>query len=131
MIIRLLSIIGLSMLMACNSQEGQSQDSKTESEQTEQVQQGSEPFVEVYDNGQPKIKGLLVDGERDGLWVSFYEDGTRWSEENYREGKRDGRTINFHPNGHLRYRGQYVDDEKTGLWQFYDEEGKLAKEMNF
>ena len=120
------------MLLACGADKSKIDESPSSSaEQEEQVQEGSQPFIEVYDNGQPKIKGLMVDGERDGLWVSFYEDGTRWSEENYRAGKRDGRAINFHPNGHLRYRGQYVDDVKTGLWQFYDEEGKLVKEMNF
>lgn len=92
---------------------------------------GTEPYVEVYDNGQPRVKGMMVDGERDGLWVAFYENGTRWSEENYRMGVLSGRTISFYPNGHLRYRGQYIDGEKAGLWQFYDEEGKLTQEITF
>jgi antitoxin component YwqK of YwqJK toxin-antitoxin module len=98
---------------------------------TTNEQKASRPFVEVYDNGQPKVKGMLLDGQRDGLWVSFYEDGVRWSEENYSDGKLEGRAINFYPNGLLRFRGQYMNGEKAGLWQFYDQEGKLIKEETF
>lgn len=114
--------------VSCGGQES-SVDEGNKSPETEQT--GTKPFTELYDNGQPKIKGMIVDGQRDGLWVSFYEDGVRWTEENYINGKLEGRTINFYPSGLLRFRGQYMDGEKAGLWQFYDEEGKLIREEVF
>jgi antitoxin component YwqK of YwqJK toxin-antitoxin module len=126
---QLIILINLSiMVMSCG---GQKDVEPRESEKGSSEQLGTQPFIEVYDNGQPKVKGMLEDGKREGLWVSFYENGVRWSEENYLDGKREGRAINFYPNGIMRYRGQFIDDKKAGLWQFYDEEGKLVRKEDF
>jgi antitoxin component YwqK of YwqJK toxin-antitoxin module len=94
-------------------------------------EKGKRDYSEIYDNGQVKINGTLVDGKRHGLWVSYFENGLKWSEENYYMGVRDGKAISYFSNGMLRYRGAYVDDVKAGLWTFYDEEGKVVKEVDF
>jgi antitoxin component YwqK of YwqJK toxin-antitoxin module len=98
---------------------------------TQAQEQQDRMYIESYDNGQPKIKGLLRNGEREGLWVAFYENGVRWSEDNYINGSKEGRSITFFPSGIIRYRGQYMNNEKIGLWQFYDETGKVAEELEY
>jgi len=88
--------------------------------------------IEYYPNGAVKMKGNLdADGNRNGLWVSYYDNGTKWSESYYANGKRAGHSLTFFPNGQVRYIGEYQNDEKTGTWKFYDEEGNLQKEENF
>jgi len=88
--------------------------------------------IEYYPNGAVKMKGNLnADGTRNGLWISYYDNGTKWSESYYVKGERDGHSLTFFPNGQVRYIGEYQDDEKTGTWKFYDEEGNVQKEENF
>jgi len=89
-------------------------------------------YFEYYSSGGIKIKGFhnskLL---REGLWISYYEDGTKWSESYYRDGKREGHSLTFFPNGEIRYVGEYTNDKKTGVWSFYDETGKLLKEEKY
>lgn len=88
--------------------------------------------IEYHPNGQVKIKGRMNKaGERHGLWVSYYDNGTKWSESYYVDGERDGHSLTFYPNGRVRYIGEYKNDIKVGNWKFYDEEGNLTKEENF
>jgi antitoxin component YwqK of YwqJK toxin-antitoxin module len=87
--------------------------------------------TEIYDNGQIKIDGWMRGDKREGLWVSYYENGVKWSEDEYRAGMKDGKSVTYFPNGLLRYRGHYIEDTKAGTWQFYDETGKLVKEEDF
>ena len=66
---------------------------------------------EYHPNGQLKIEGQYdMNSLRTGLWVSYYENGIKWSESYYSAGKRDGHTLSFFPNGKPRYIGEYKND---------------------
>jgi antitoxin component YwqK of YwqJK toxin-antitoxin module len=105
---------------------------RSEIEPEEQVSTTPGESIEYHPNGAVKMKGMLDEnGERNGLWVSFYDNGTKWSESYYINGKRHGHSITFFPNGQIRYIGEYLNDEKTGSWKFYTEDGILQKEENF
>jgi len=97
----------------------------------EEKAQVTKPFAELYDNGQVKIKGNLLDDQRHGRWESFYENGVKWSEDNYYQGEKNGRTVSYYPTGMFRYQGTYIDDIEAGKWTFYDEEGNIIKEMDY
>jgi len=43
---------------------------------------------DVYPDGQLKSQENYKDGERDGLWKRWYEDGQIEYEENYKDGNR-------------------------------------------
>jgi len=89
-------------------------------------------YKEYYDDGALKIVGDLDDeGERNGLWVSYYETGIKWSESYYINGLKSGHSITFFPNGKVRYVGEYLDDKKTGTWTFYDEEGNEVQQETY
>jgi antitoxin component YwqK of YwqJK toxin-antitoxin module len=89
-------------------------------------------YVEYHPSGGIKIIGIYNDNlEREGLWISYYEDGTKWSEAYYSKGKREGHSLTFYPNGNIRYMGEYHDDKKTGTWTFYDENGEVTNEEKY
>lgn len=86
-------------------------------------------YTEYYENGAVKIIGNYDDdGERNGLWISYYDNGIKWSESYYLHGLKSGHSITFFPNGKVRYVGEYQEDKMIGTWTFYDEEGNLVKE---
>lgn len=89
-------------------------------------------YFEYYPSGGVKIRGFHNDQlNREGLWISYYEEGTKWSESYYLNGKRDGHSLTFYPNGQIRYVGEYKDDKKTGTWTFYNETGAVTKEEKY
>ncbi|MDQ3046292.1 MAG: hypothetical protein M3R27_02005 [Bacteroidota bacterium] len=87
--------------------------------------------VQRHKNGVIEMKGMMKDGKRVGLWKSWYEDGSPWSETTFREGKKDGKTITWYDNEQKRYEGFYTDDKESGKWKFWDESGQLVKEQDF
>ncbi|MBI3134639.1 MAG: hypothetical protein HYZ14_08215 [Bacteroidetes bacterium] len=89
-------------------------------------------YFEYYPSGGVKIRGFHNDKlNREGLWISYYEEGTKWSESYYKDGKRDGHSLTFYPNGEIRYVGEYKNDQKTGTWTFYNQVGTITKEEKY
>lgn len=89
-------------------------------------------YEEFYESGALKIEGDFDENQaRNGLWISYYEDGKKWSESLYLHGKKEGHSVTFFPNGKVRYIGEYKNDEKFGLWRFYDEAGELMNEETY
>lgn len=82
-------------------------------------------------NGKLKMKGDVVDGKRHGVWTTWYENGVKWSENNYSYGILEGKTVSYFPNGQVQYIGYYSNDIKTGIWMFYNEQGELVNEDNY
>ncbi|UKN00901.1 hypothetical protein K6119_14290 [Paracrocinitomix mangrovi] len=130
------------LFVACsgNEENHEENNDQNNSEEINQTTENSEiqsevpkdVYQEFHPNGQLSIEGKLNEnGNREGLWVSYYDNGTKWSESYYSDGIKEGHSLTFFPNGKVRYVGEYKADKKTGLWKFYDEEGNLSKEENF
>jgi len=84
---------------------------------------------EYYEDGNLLKDGPLSTNEkRDGLWKSYYRDGVLWSEGEYNNGIREGKTITYFANGKKYYEGQFVRAQKSGVWKFYNEEGEFVNE---
>ncbi|HRH01611.1 MAG TPA: hypothetical protein PLN13_05505 [Bacteroidia bacterium] len=110
---------------------------KTDSVFTLQISNDSDPKMteeglntDYYNNGKEKMKGVIKDGLREGLWQAWYETGVLWSEANYVKGINHGKSVTYFENGKIRYEGMYTNGQKTGIWNYYDEEGKLVKTIN-
>lgn len=88
------------------------------------------PYEKKHPNGQVSLTGEMRDGKREGLWKSFYEDGTPWSEGEYKNGVRHGKTVTWFENGKMRYEGVYTNGEQSGKWRYYNENGQLEKEID-
>ncbi len=87
--------------------------------------------VIFYENKQKKMEGTYKYEQRDGQWKAWYDDGTLWSEGEYKDGKRNGLGIAYHENGKKYIEGMYCNDARVGAWRFYDTTGVLLKEVNF
>lgn len=88
-------------------------------------------YVSKYKNGQVEMQGMMKNGNREGLWKSFYEDGTQWSQTTFKEGKKEGPTTTWYENGKKRYEGFYKNDSESGVWKYYDEKGNFIKNFDY
>lgn len=67
------------------------------------LKSNSQTFEEYWDNGNLKLTGEVIDGKRNGLWKSWYQDGT------------------------LQFEGKYKKNELVGECKYYCEHGYLEK----
>ncbi|MCC7301617.1 MAG: hypothetical protein IT233_03150 [Bacteroidia bacterium] len=88
-------------------------------------------YLEKYPDGVIRVKGYVVGGLREGTWMSFYPDGSPWSQNVYLKGKLNGATVTYYENGKVRYKGFYRNDQRSGHWQFFDEQGNKVEEMDY
>lgn len=87
-------------------------------------------YEELYLSGEIKITGkYTANRKRDGLWESFYENGTLWSIGSFSNGIESGEKRVWYPDGKLRYKGNIKNDKPVGSWQFWDEKGQKTIKM--
>lgn len=88
--------------------------------------------IHFYENGQKELEGSYNEKlQRNGHWYYWYEDGKVWSECEFKNGMKEGKSTVFYENGQKRYEGNYRSDSTIGHWQFWDEQGKLIKEVDY
>ena len=47
----------------------------------------TEKHIEYWSNGMMKEEGTLKNGEQDGKWTWWYENGQKWKERTYKDGE--------------------------------------------
>ena len=72
-------------------------------------------YVTYYDNGQKQEEGNFKDGKKDGLWSWWGENGQKMSEGNYKDNKYDGLWTGWHENGQKKEVGNYKEGKIFGL----------------
>ncbi len=90
-------------------------------------------YTEYYP-GRKAIKmqgSQLKNGDRNGRWFLYAENGVEMSMTEYSNGNKQGFTFVRFPNGAMRYNGEYSNDKQSGLWKFYDEQGKVIQEIDY
>lgn len=87
---------------------------------------------EYYEDGKLLKEGPLNSyAERNGNWKSYYRDGVLWSEGDFINGVRDGKTVTYFANGKKYYEGQYSKGKKSGIWKFYNEQGDFLYDKSY
>lgn len=84
-----------------------------------------------YEDGTKKTEGNYKNGQRNGQWSYWFHDGKIWSRAVYKEGKENGLRTVWHSNGQKYYEGKAINDQRKGVWKFWDENGKLVKEIDY
>lgn len=84
-----------------------------------------------YENGEPRWEGHFSRGKRDGFWKDYYDTGRVQEEGHYVSCLREGFWKFYHPTGQVESEGYYQDAIRVGGWKFYDEKGKLIEEAYF
>lgn len=88
--------------------------------------------VFYYENGQIKMEGWYNAAHlKHGKWIYWREDGKKWSEGEFFEGKDDGWRRTWHENGQKHYEGRFDKGKRIGVWKFYDESGKMVKDIDY
>ncbi|HOZ39277.1 MAG TPA: hypothetical protein PLL25_00615 [Flavobacteriales bacterium] len=85
--------------------------------------------IHTKDGG--RMEGMMRDGQRTGVWTSYFPNGTLRSQNTYVNGKENGPSVVNHPNGIPFYVGQYLQGVNHGQWVFYDEQGNEIKRATF
>jgi len=87
----------------------------------------------MYHNGLITGEGnMLDDGNKDGRWKEFFNDGSLKAEGNYEDGKPSGDWKYYHLNGKTEQIGKFNKQGKPeGKWKWYYEDGKLLREENY
>lgn len=76
--------------------------------------------------------GMMVNGEKNGLWTNYYlYGGGVYSEVNFKDDKENGLAKTFYNTGELDSIGLYEDGLKTGTWNNFSSKGKKTMETNF
>ena len=53
-----------------------------------------------------------VNGEYEGMWVSWYENGQKWKQGRFKKEKKDGKWITWNENGQIISERVYKKGEK-------------------
>lgn len=86
-------------------------------------------WVTYFVNGQKATEIEYKDGEYNGTYTSFYANGQKSYEQHYVNGVIQGRDQGWHENGQQSYTGQYVNDRQDGLWIWWNPDGTKLKEV--
>jgi len=75
--------------------------------------------------------GNLLKGKRDGKWVSYYDNGQKKAEENYKDGVEFGIEFMWYENGQKWFEGNMKDGKLDGLASRWYENGQKKSEITF
>ena len=66
-----------------------------------------------------------ANGQLNGAFESYYENGQLYSKQTFKDGKEDGASESYHENGQLRVKGTYKDGEPSSDFEEYNEDGTI------
>ncbi len=90
------------------------------------------PWREYYEEGQLKAEGVYENDKPVGKWKYYYQDGKTEQTGNFtKQGKRDGTWKWYYENGALLREESYRNGMKDGLSSEYEESGKVIFEGEF
>ena len=89
-----------------------------------------------WNKEQPEIDGVKINqydintGEREGIWFE-YLGGKIVSKKEYKNGEEEGIYQVFYENGQIQYDGQTKNNEFVGLWKMYYPNGGIKEIGNY
>ena len=78
-----------------------------------------------------KKQWSFKDGKRDGPSIEYYDNGQLQLKANYKDWKQIGPYIEYHKNGQLWNKGTFKNDEMEGPWVSYLENGQLRSKGTY
>ena len=83
-------------------------------------------------NGSIRITGVYLNGLKDGQWKErYFISDQDFQLYEYKNGKKNGKFIEYLSEGTKVIEGNYKDGQKEGLWEYYFENGKLDMAGHF
>lgn len=66
-----------------------------------------------------------------GSLKTYFEDGKIFSEENYENGLRNGKSTTYFSNGELNIKAEFKNNKPSGDWIYFNSTGKIISENNY
>ena len=87
-------------------------------------------FVEIEET---KVKlGRMKNGKKDGKWTYYNKDGSLKGDVIYKDGEIwNGLVVSYYENGQIFSEESYKDGKKDGKWITYFENGQIFTEENY
>ena len=85
----------------------------------------------LYENGKKWIESNYKDGKEEGLHVAWYKNGQKFAEGNYKDGKEEGLHVAWYENGQKKAEGNVKDGKPDGLWVRWHKNGQKFAEGNY
>ena len=86
-------------------------------------------YREFHPNGELFVEGTYGMGRQEGVWVYWFDNGTKNREANYKDGRPDGAWETFRADGSLASKRAYKSGIRDGEWITYDETGKEPRRI--
>lgn len=90
-------------------------------------------YVDYYthDIEQIFVKGNLIKGKRNGLWLTYFKSGQIRFEENYKDDLLQGKKTTYFESGQIEFEEHYKDNLLHGTYTSYDKEGNVLYTTQF
>ena len=72
-------------------------------------------------------QGSFKNGQREGAWVHYYENGQLEYKGNYKNGYQENTWISYYENGQLKTKGNYKNGKQEGARVSYNQDGTVDK----
>ena len=76
-------------------------------------------------------EGKTVNGKKDGYWITYYANGNKRSEGNFRMGVKDGNWIQYYSNGNKKSEGRFKNGLNEGWYVCWHENGTRQWEGDY
>jgi len=80
-----------------------------------------------HNNGQLSSKVSYLNGNLNGVWEKYRENGQLDFKCSYLNGKLNGVCEKYRENGELFFKGSYLNGYLNGVWEYYNEDGSLER----
>ena len=84
-----------------------------------------------YPTGIKKEYREYNEGKKNGLWITWNEEGVKIAEASYKSDIKDGPWNIWNSSGVKLYEMNYSNGAKSGIWRQWDENGTLVMERNY
>ncbi len=91
----------------------------------------ADTMVTYHKNGKPALRCKRINGMLEGPYMSYYENGQMFENENFMYDENHGRSINYYMDGKVMADVMYDKGEKVGIEKLYFPNGKIHSEQQF
>lgn len=88
-------------------------------------------FVSHYLEGGIEKEGMIINDKNEGTWKYYYPNGQLQMIGNFKNNKADGEWTSYHFNGEISITGNYRDGLQIGYWSYYNTDGNLINTISF
>jgi uncharacterized protein len=82
-------------------------------------------------NGNVSTEGMFENDQREGIWKTYYDNGKTYSIGKYLNDQRDSLWTYYHDNGNISSQGWFKYDKRDGVTTFYGVDGTALYEKLF